>query len=135
MSESENQPGLQLPVPIPEQSSAPVGPSPENLAGKSEQMSATPEAAGSVPAPPPVIPAIPLPAPPTSPQSDVVVTTPTTSSAVADDGDLIEKEWVDKAKRIVEANRNNPYNQSEELTVVKADYMQKRYNKTIKLNK
>lgn len=120
---------------MPEQSSAPSGQSPENLTGKSEQVPAGPEAAGSLQPAPGAIPAIPLPAPPATPQTDVVTTTPTTSSAVADDGDLIEKEWVDKAKRIVESNRNNPYSQSEELTVVKADYMQKRYNKTIKLNK
>lgn len=53
--------------------------------------------------------------------------------ATADDGDLIEKEWVDKAKKIVESFREDPYRQSKELTLFKADYMQKRYNKTIKL--
>lgn len=114
----------------------PSGPSPEeNLTASPEPVPAGPETAGSVPAPPLAMTPIPLPVPPASPQSDVTTTTQTTSSTVADDGDLIEKEWVDKAKKIVEANRNNPYNQSEELTVVKADYMQKRYNKTIKLNK
>lgn len=51
----------------------------------------------------------------------------------ADDGDLIEKEWVDKAKKIVESFREDPHRQSKELTLFKADYMQKRYNKTIKL--
>ncbi len=53
---------------------------------------------------------------------------------VSDDGDLIEKEWVEKAKQIVEKTRDDPYKQTEELTVFKADYMQKRYGKTIKLN-
>ena len=135
MSESENQPGLQLPIPMPEQSSAQAGQKPENLTVTPERAPVGPETAGSVQPLPAAMPAIPLPAPPASPQSDVSATTQATSLTVADDGDLIEKEWVDKAKRIVEANRNNPYNQSEELTVVKADYMQKRYNKTIKLNK
>ena len=51
----------------------------------------------------------------------------------ADDGDLIEKEWVNKAKKIVESFREDPHRQSKELTLFKADYMQKRYNKTIKL--
>lgn len=54
---------------------------------------------------------------------------------VQDDGDLIEKEWVLKAKQIVDANREDPYKQSEELTVFRADYMQKRYNKSIKVSK
>ena len=47
---------------------------------------------------------------------------------------LIEKEWVVKAKQIVEKTKDNPYNQNKELTVFKADYMKKRYNKTIKLS-
>lgn len=54
---------------------------------------------------------------------------------VVDDGDLIEKEWVNKAKQIVDQNRNDPYKQSEELTVFRADYMKKRYNKNIKVDK
>lgn len=63
---------------------------------------------------------------------------PTTNNVVnnlPDDGDLIEKEWVEKAKQIVEKNRDDPYKQSEELTVFKADYMKKRYNKDIKVDK
>lgn len=54
---------------------------------------------------------------------------------VKDDGDLIEKEWVNKAKQIVENNRDDPYKQSEELNVVKADYMKQRYNRNIKIDK
>ena len=50
----------------------------------------------------------------------------------ADDGDLIEKGWVEKAKKIVESFREDPHRQSMELTLFKADYMQKRYNKIIK---
>jgi hypothetical protein len=46
---------------------------------------------------------------------------------------MIEKEWVERAKQVVERTRNDPYRQSEELTAVKADYLKKRYNKTIKL--
>ena len=52
-----------------------------------------------------------------------------------DDGDLIEKEWVEKAKQIVEKNRDDPYKQSEELNVFRADYMKQRYNKDIKVDK
>lgn len=46
--------------------------------------------------------------------------------------DLIEKEWVSKAKQIVEQTKDDPYKQSEGLTMVKMDYMKKRYNKSIK---
>jgi hypothetical protein len=61
---------------------------------------------------------------------------PAANSALAadDDSDLIEKEWVDKAKQIVERTRNDPHKQSEELTVFKADYLKKRYGKTIKVS-
>lgn len=72
---------------------------------------------------------------PAAPQTDVQATTEPATPPVIDDGDLIEKEWVNKAKQIVEKNRNDPYKQSEELTVFRADYMKKRYNKNIKLDK
>jgi hypothetical protein len=72
---------------------------------------------------------------PKATQSDVQATTQAATPPVVDDGDLIEKEWVNKAKQIVEKNRNDPYKQSEELTVFRADYMKKRYNKNIKLDK
>ncbi len=53
---------------------------------------------------------------------------------IADDSDLIEKEWVERAKNIVTQTRNDPYSQNKELTKLKADYLLKRYNKEIKLN-
>ena len=51
----------------------------------------------------------------------------------ASDTDLIEKEWVEKAKAIVEQTRSDPHLQNKEISKFKADYMKKRYNKTIKL--
>lgn len=54
--------------------------------------------------------------------------------AVADDADLIEKEWVQKAKDIIAETQNDPHLQSKELNIFKADYMQKRYNKVLKLS-
>ena len=55
--------------------------------------------------------------------------------AIADDIDLIEKEWVNKAKQIVEDTKHDPYNQNKEIVRLRADYMKKRYNKDIKLQK
>jgi hypothetical protein len=52
----------------------------------------------------------------------------------ADDNDLIEKEWVNKAKKIVKNNREDPFTQTKELTAFKADYMMKKYNKVIKVD-
>jgi len=55
------------------------------------------------------------------------------STNIAEDKDIIEPEWVKKAKTIVNGSSDDPFKQSEELTVLKADYMQKRYNKIVKL--
>ena len=52
--------------------------------------------------------------------------------AIADDTDLIEKEWVLKAKEIVNRTKDDPYVQNKEVNRMKADYMKKRYNKEIK---
>lgn len=54
--------------------------------------------------------------------------------AMADDSDLIEKEWVHKVKQVVRATAHDPYEQNRQFTKLKADYMQKRYGKSIKLD-
>lgn len=53
--------------------------------------------------------------------------------AIADDTDLIEKEWVLKAKQIVEQTKDDPYTQNQEMNRMKADYIKKRYNKDVKI--
>lgn len=100
---------------------------PERVAQPGQAAPATSVAPVAIPAAPPVMP-------PTPPAPSPTSSAPTASLSASDDTDLIEKEWVDKAKAIVERTRNDPYKQSEELTMVKADYMKKRYNKTIKLS-
>lgn len=52
---------------------------------------------------------------------------------LAEDGDLIEKAWIQKAKEIVERTKNDPYNQNIEINKVKKEYIQKRYQKDLKL--
>lgn len=54
--------------------------------------------------------------------------------AEAEDSDLIEREWVDRAKQIVEHTREDPYEQQRALSQMKADYLKKRYNKDIKIS-
>jgi len=51
----------------------------------------------------------------------------------AADSDVIEVEWVEKAKHIVAETHDDPYQQVRQLNLLKAEYMQKRYNKTVKL--
>jgi hypothetical protein len=130
--------GMKLPPPVVEQAPGPEAPA-EALAGQPETgPAAAPERApGRAGAPQMTQPAAPpmaVPMPPTSaPIGAVANTTTQTITPVAADSDLIEKEWVNKAKQIVENTRDDPYKQSEGLTVVKVDYMKKRYNKTLKL--
>ncbi len=64
---------------------------------------------------------------PTSTNTRLAVQTP----QIADDTDLIEKEWVEKAKEIVEKTKENPYLQNKAISEIKADYIKKRYNKDI----
>jgi hypothetical protein len=64
--------------------------------------------------------------------SNSVSSVPTAQNpAIADDVDLIEKEWVEKAKEIVEKTKDNPYLQNKAISEFKADYIKKRYNKDL----
>lgn len=53
--------------------------------------------------------------------------------AQASDSDLVENEWVDAVKKIMVTYRTDPYNKNRALTLLRADYMKKRYNKDIKV--
>jgi len=53
--------------------------------------------------------------------------------AIADDVDLIEKEWVKKISQIILKTKGNPFERARQLTILKQEYLQKRYNKTIKI--
>lgn len=101
---------------------------------------AAPEVAPAPAAAPPI--ATPAYLPPTVPINPPVVQEASSSPApqggvaapaVADDSDLIEKEWVHRAKQIVEATKTDPYRQTKALHAFRADYMKKRYNKTIEV--
>lgn len=50
---------------------------------------------------------------------------------VANDDDLIEKEWVDKAKKIVAETQNNPYGRDEAVNKLQVDYIKKRYGREL----
>lgn len=56
------------------------------------------------------------------------------SPEIADDIDLIEKEWVEKAKEIVNQTKDDPRQQNIALGKMKADYLKKRFNKTINID-
>jgi uncharacterized protein YdeI (BOF family) len=80
------------------------------------------------------------PAPPTQaqpaqqiPVQDQGAISKVTSNLAAQDEDLIEKEWVTRAKYIVAQTQDDPYKQKNEMSKIKADYIKKRFNKTIPL--
>ena len=77
--------------------------------------------------------ALALPADQTQPTTDdsTVPAAHQLSDNTARDGDVIEKVWIDKAKAIVAQTRNDPFVQKKEMSLAKADYIQKRFNKTI----
>ena len=58
---------------------------------------------------------------------------PNNNPQVADDNDLIEKEWVTKAKEIVEKTKHDPHLETKEINLFRADYLKKRYNKELKV--
>lgn len=83
-------------------------------------------------APPPVIPAAPMPQvvpAPAAPQ----VAQDNSMPALANDDDLIEKEWVDKAKQIISQTRDDPYRREQEVNRLQAEYLKKRYGKELGL--
>jgi hypothetical protein len=133
MNPNSNEAPIHLPSPVNEQAPGFGG---EQSPRNGEAAPSPERSAQSAPAAMPT--AIPLPTQPAMPAqdqstqtSDLTHSNPTS----ANNDDLIEKEWVNRAKAIVESTRNDPYKQSEELTVFKADYMKKRYNKAVKLSK
>ena len=116
-------------------------PGSEDLKQPAEKESPASEAsAGKQPPPPaiqplPVIPDVPvaqLPALPQTEDTAAPVSSPKTSKLPAADSDLIEKQWVQKAKEIVAETKSDPYKQKSEMSKIKADYIGKRYNKAIK---
>ncbi len=84
---------------------------------------------------PPPMPVIQLPTQ-TPVANDEAQHVPSTASpAVAADDDLIEKEWVEKAKKIISDTKHDPYSQEQAVRQLQADYLSKRYGKVIKVPK
>lgn len=54
---------------------------------------------------------------------------------IAADDDVIEREWVDKAKQVVNNTSGDPRLQKRNVSLLQADYISKRYGKALKLPK
>lgn len=133
----DHQPGFELPQPAVNEA-LPAMPAPGEAPLQAEQASKQAELPGSALPPIPAAPGGPVSslAPTATSPADPVPTATSFSDeppAIADDVDLIEKEWVDKAKAIVERTREDPHQQNKQLNEFKADYMKKRYGKEARL--
>lgn len=62
-------------------------------------------------------------------QSSVVAPAGAAGPTIAADEDLIEKEWVDRAKKIVAETQNDPHQREEAINQLQRDYLKKRYGR------
>jgi hypothetical protein len=92
--------------------------------------------ANSIPQGTPPLPALPISDNSliTVPQTNNPIPAPITNDIPRDEGGLIPKEWVIKAKTIIIQTREDPYSQNRALTKIKADYIRDRYNMSIKVD-
>ena len=109
---------------------APILP-PRGDAHDSDMSHASP--AGPAAPQPGVLPAPQLPAPVVQAEPQISAA-PQAHLAPAAEDDVIEKEWVDRAKKIISQTRDNPYEQEKAVSKLQADYIQKRYGKEVKLS-
>jgi hypothetical protein len=74
-----------------------------------------------------------LPPPLPLPIADEPIAAPAADASplVAGDEDLIEKEWVDRAKHIIEQTKDDPYRREQEINKLQADYLRKRYGREL----
>lgn len=105
-----------------------IAPAPERQPSQVERAPRPQPVAPAAQAADIAIPQIPAPIIPTVPAvDDPLADIP----AIAADDDLIEKEWVDKAKKIISLTRGNPYEQAKAIATLQADYLKKRHNREV----
>ena len=76
--------------------------------------------------------ALPTPIPPNPVSDDTNVSAANSSNPLfANDDDLIEKEWVDKAKLIISNTKDDPHLREKQIRQLQADYLLKRYGKEL----
>ena len=72
-----------------------------------------------------------MPLPPTVPQTAPAAAPADTNPVTAGDEDVIEKEWVDKAKKIIQETKDDPFERTNRVNELQRDYLKKRYNKDL----
>lgn len=132
-----DQAGEVAPSPVPSEKTPPIESVPENVPDKQPEtrpsrgieqggtaINQAPQAAQVAPLTlPPVVESPKLPTPP--------ATAPAATPVIADDVDVIEKEWVDKARKIVNQTKDDPHQQEQAVEQLQRDYLKARYNKDL----
>ncbi len=113
-------------TPLPQSAEAPKAPEVMPQAAPAE---AAPSVSQAAPAVMPQLPQAPAQAPVTPPSADPAAVT---GPAIADDVDVIEKEWVDKAQDVIAKTKDDPYQEEEQIEGLQMDYLKKRYGKELK---
>lgn len=133
------EPGLNAPRMNPEQgpSLPPVAPevlpgvSPEQAPERERQYEQKPAPQQEqLTAPPVAVPALPAPVVDDTAADDTGSLLSAVPDVAADD-DLIEKEWVDKAKRIITETAEDPYRREQAIKQLQREYLRKRYGKEV----
>jgi hypothetical protein len=109
----------------------------DSLDGAVEAPTAAPETVGkrsSQPALPTVPDDVPVADQPAIPaaQAQADDHAAATTQAVIPDSEHIERSWIDKTRAVISQAREDPYIQKNEVSKIKAEYIQKRFNKEIK---
>lgn len=76
-------------------------------------------------------PVLPLPVIGQQEPAQVQMIDPAGTPLTANDDDLIEKEWVDRAKKIVAETKDNPYLREAAVSQLQKDYQKKRYGREL----
>jgi hypothetical protein len=100
--------------------------SPERVEQRSAVELAPPPPAGAPPVMAQPMPPAPV-VPPTVPPVDPAAANP----IAANDDDVIEKEWVDRAKQVILQTKDNPYAREKAIGELQRDYLAKRYGRQI----
>lgn len=98
---------------------------------RQEQHAEAAPAAGASAAVAPVLP-VPIVAVQPDDQVGAVAQSTTGSPTVANDDELIEREWVDKAKKVIAETKDDPYTREQRVAQLQADYLWKRYGRQLK---
>ncbi len=131
------EPNFNMPRPTTEQY-APLEAGPEVPLSSPEQAEQTTEqgiSAEQAPAfTPPPLPILPQPVTPAVDDSSVVVSQVTVLGDIPDvaaDDNLIEKEWVDKAKHIITETADDPHAREQAVSQLQKEYLRRRYGKEL----